>query len=416
MTDRTPPESAQLCEPTFGVERPWRVLVAMLVYNGRSFVPRAVRSAARLTDISTHTVDVLVLDDSSPDPGWSEELAALCAECGVQYYRSPRNLGIPRNMNLALLRAESAGYDLVVLLNSDVVVPVNMADQLVLAAGSHDRMGTITAWSNAVSIFSLPNEDGERWLSEPAVVDAVSGCLADEFRGAVLDLPIGVGFCLAIPVPVIQEIGLLDPVFGRGYCEEVDFCIRAHRAGLRNVLAPSAFVFHMGFATNREAGLLRPGEQTVHVNEDIIDQRYPDYRDRLAAWCAGDPMGPVVRRAQTSLLRAAAAAQGVIVEATWLAGRPALLGDPVRVVVAPEGDAAVGGGPFVHAVHGGFALPIEVGEDGILASAAEALGRPVDAVQIHGRGRAMARLQAEAGAAGVLVRQGARYPELVVPT
>ena len=319
-------------------------------------------------------------------------------------------------MNLALLRAESAGYDVVVLLNSDVVVPVNLADELVRACAGHDRIGTVTAWSNAVSIFSLPNEDGERWLSDEATLDSLSSTVAGEFRAGVLDLPVGVGFCLAIPATAIAEVGLLDPVFGRGYCEEVDFCNRAEAAGLRNVLAPGALVFHMGSATSREAGLLKPGEQTVHVNEDIIDLRYPSYRGRLAAWCDGDPMAPVVDRGLRAILRAGAARNGVVVEATWLGSRPEPAGNPVRVVVSPD-DSAGGSRneAWVHAEHGGFRLPITVGPEGILAAAAAALGRPVGEVRIHGRGEVFDALLAEARRGDVPVRTGARYPERVMP-
>ncbi|MGH2721705.1 MAG: glycosyltransferase family 2 protein, partial [Actinomycetota bacterium] len=110
--------------------KPPRVLLAVLVYDGRAFVPACLRSAARLTGPGSG-VDVLVLDDCSPDPGWSDELRQLCAGLDLGYYRSPRNLGIPRNMNLALLRAMDAGYDHVAVVNSDVVFPLNLAGALV---------------------------------------------------------------------------------------------------------------------------------------------------------------------------------------------------------------------------------------------------------------------------------------------
>ena len=39
---------------------------------------------------------------------------------------------------------------------------------------------------------------------------------------------------------------MFDPVFGLGYGEENDFCMRAARAGFRNVLCDDAFVVHLG--------------------------------------------------------------------------------------------------------------------------------------------------------------------------
>src|SRR5207248_9225574 len=81
-----------------------RVLLAVLVYNGQDFVPRCLESARRVMD-HTDGAGVLILDDCSPEPGWSDKLRELCDSLDIGYYRSPRNLGIPRNMNLGLLRA-----------------------------------------------------------------------------------------------------------------------------------------------------------------------------------------------------------------------------------------------------------------------------------------------------------------------
>src|SRR6266699_578429 len=102
-----------------------RALLAITVYNGRDFVPRCLQSTKSIsTEVAD--LDVLVLDDASPEPGWSEELELLCSSLSVGYYRSPRNLGIPRNVNLGLLRARYADYDYVIVSNSDVIYPSNL--------------------------------------------------------------------------------------------------------------------------------------------------------------------------------------------------------------------------------------------------------------------------------------------------
>ncbi|WP_258691363.1 glycosyltransferase family 2 protein [Xanthomonas oryzae] len=103
------------------MDRP-RILHCITVYNGRAFVPAAIKSALRL-DQQEAQIDVLVLDDASPEPGWSEELSAFCKERGVMYYCTPRNLGIPRNVSLGMLTAVKRGYDYVVISNSDVLYP-----------------------------------------------------------------------------------------------------------------------------------------------------------------------------------------------------------------------------------------------------------------------------------------------------
>ena len=387
-----------------------RVLVAVLVYNGREFVPRALRSLAALrTATMHHDVDVVVLDDASPEPGWSEELESLSHSLGLGYYRSPRNLGIPRNMSLGLLLAEDQGHDHVVILNSDVIVPGNMVDQMVAAAQSASDIGTVTAWSNSASIFSLPNDSANDVLTDPSAVDAVSTELAEEFGDEVLDLPVGVGFCLLISRAVIAAVGVFDPVFGRGYCEEVDLCRRAVEAGLRNVLALGVFVFHMGSATTVDAGLLAPGEKTVHVNEDIIDQRHPGYRAELQAWVDDDRLSPSLTRALARLVSSRARSAGYVLEAGWLRREPADGADErVRITVDPDGV-----GPLVEASVDGWRSVVPVDDGGILVGVSNFVGCAPDEVRLHDRGPIAERLAQLADDAGIPVVVRYRYPERV---
>jgi GT2 family glycosyltransferase len=406
---------------------PARVLVALLVYGGREFTPAAVKSAAKMAAASTSLVDVLILDDASPHPGWSEELRALCSECGVQYYRTPRNLGIPRNMNLGLLRAEAGRYDACVLLNSDVIVPLNMVDQLAEVAATDRRIASVTAWSNDVSVYSLPNSSPTE-LATQERVDAVSNSLADEFGASCVPLPVGVGFCLYLPRHAIAEVGIMDPVFGRGYAEEVDWCCRAVEAGMAHVLAPGVFVFHAGSATNKTEGLLRKGERSVQVNESIVDLRHGWYRDELTRWERAAPLDEPRARALRRLVTEAARSRGVVVEATWL-HRPRRADDSrVRVLVSPSGSGGQVGsglirsGPLARAGEAaviaevdGWSIDVPIGPDGVLGSVASLLGRRADEVRILERGPRSAELVVEAELSGVRLRDLARYPERVAP-
>ena len=394
--------------PHPGVARQ-RVLVAILVYNGRAFVPRGLASAAQLRLTSRHDVDVLVLDDASPDVGWSEELREICERLGLGYYGTPRNLGIPRNMNLGLLRAEAAGYDHVVILNSDVVLPANMIDGLLAVAATDPKIASVTAWSNNASIFSLPNDEADRFLADAPTVDAVSMVLQDEFGDQAVDVPVGVGFCMCISKEAIAEVGLFDPVFGRGYCEEVDWCRRAVSLGWRNVLAPSVFVYHIGSASTRLAGLLAPGEQTVHTHEEIVDQRHPDYRGDVEGWRARGGVDAIVERGLRRLVATAAAERGYVLDATWLRREPEDHSDDrVRITINPDGPS-----PLVEATANGWRCALPVGPDGILAAVGSFVGCPPSQVRILDRGSVAAALEVDALAAGVPVRALRRYPERV---
>jgi GT2 family glycosyltransferase len=272
-----------------------RHLLGVLVYNGRGVVPRCLESAARLVSFN---VDVAVFDDCSPSEGWSAEVEDLCGSLGISYYRTPRNLGIPRNMSLAMRTGVAGAYDVVGLVNSDVVLPANLVQATDAILDLESQIGSITPWSNNVSAFSLPMHGATPAIADLEFVSHLSTALWEANGTTVIDVPTGVGYCLMIPTAAIRAVGVMDPIFGRGYCEEVDWCQRARLAGYRNVLSLGNYVYHEGSGTNVDEGLLAHGMTTVTEHEMIVQGRYPDYMQRVAAFFRDRTFG---RRGMDSL-------------------------------------------------------------------------------------------------------------------
>ena len=310
-----------------------RILFCITVYNGRAFVPQTLVSASRLRADGAE-VDILVLDDCSPEPGWSDELSLLCSELGFNYYRSPRNLGIPRNVNLGLLAAMRGNYDYVVISNSDVLYPSNLIEEF-LKVGGQENVGSVTAWSNNVSIYSVPNVDPDEYLADQGVVDWLSASIGGNFSGSLIDIPAGISFCILMPVDVVRQVGLMDPVYGRGYCEETDWSLRSRSMGYRITLAPGAFVYHAGGGSNRDAGLISEGATTVPQNEAIIDLRYPQFRDQVAAFCSSGIMESAYADAVDRIISDAGNQFGYSIEVGWLP-RDISESALVRCVLAPD--------------------------------------------------------------------------------
>lgn len=318
--------------------RPARVLFTIAVYNGRSFIDRTLDSAARV-DRDGLDIDVLIMDDASPAPGFGEYVADACARRGLSSYRSPRNQGLVRSLNVAMRWAQRGGYDYVILANSDVIYPANLVTGMVGAAQRTPDAGAVVAWSNNMSAFSLHNDEAERFLASQDRVDAVSGCLAAEFGDEVIETPCGVGFCWMIPVPVLDKVGIHDTIFDRGYCEETDWTLRARQAGYRIVLAPSVFAYHEGNVSMLDAGVLRPGEISVDANEAIIDLRYPDFRDEVQGFEDDGVLERARDRAVQALVREAIGRFGYEVEVGWLR-HPQHRGDIPHALIHPDHMAA----------------------------------------------------------------------------
>jgi hypothetical protein len=119
----------------------------------------------------------------------------------------------------------------------------------------------------------------------------------------VIDVPTGISFCMLVPREAITEVGLMDPIFGRGYCEEVDWSCRSRSLGWRACIAPGVFVYHSGGGSNRAAGIVAEGMTTVPANEAIIDLRYPAFRQEVAAFEATGQMSRIVHQATQAIIK-----------------------------------------------------------------------------------------------------------------
>lgn len=311
------------------------VLHVITVYNGRSFVPKAIQSAMQM-DQDDASIDVLVLDDASPEPGWSEELARICKSMGAHYYRTPRNLGIPRNVSLGLATAVQKKYNYVTINNSDVIFPNNLISVMIESC-KIKGVGSVTAWSNNVSIYSLDNVNPDIYLSNQETVDFVSSRLSEKYGNTLIDGPAGISFCIMMPVDVIRDVGVMDPVFGRGYCEETDWSLRSLAKGYRICISPSTFVYHQGRGSNLAAGLVSGAHTTVPENEAIIDLRYPEFRNQCAAFERSGIMPRLKAEAIDFLLNAAAKEFGYCIVQGWRPDDALKELPPVRAEIVPDG-------------------------------------------------------------------------------
>ena len=273
------------------------------VYNAPSDLARCVESILAYT---TSPYMLTLIDDASPDPGvrrYFEELAARRLPQLVLVVNE-RNLGFTGTANLGLARSCND----VVLLNSDTIVTRGWLDALRRCAASSPHIGTITPFSNNAEICSFPRfcqDNVWREGDDPEVVrDAIAAAAVPTYP----ELPTGVGFCLFIRRALIEGIGAFDErAFGRGYGEENDFCLRAFRAGWRNVLCDDAFVLHLGarsFSADKAALVAR--------NTAVLRERFPHYEAMVADFVSRDPLRPIRNAAQTHLRAGTSAVPGLL--------------------------------------------------------------------------------------------------------
>jgi len=226
---------------------------------------------------------LVVVDDCSPEPELSAQLNALAADGLIELHRNTENLGFVGTCNHAMsLHSERD----VVLLNSDTEVYGDWLDRLRSAAYAAPNIGTVTPLSNNAEICSYPHFVQDNWWKLELADAELDEIAAEVNRGASLEIPTGVGFCLYLRRGCVNDAGLFDQEsFGKGYGEENDLCRRAAEAGWLNILAPNVFVRHYGGSS---FGASKNERVVAAIRK--VEELHPGYTQLVGDFVRSDPI------------------------------------------------------------------------------------------------------------------------------
>lgn len=222
---------------------------------------------------------LIVVDDASDvtTATWLRNSIAAQPDW-ITLRRHDENLGFLATCNEAMAQGDS---DYIVLLNSDVLVSPNWLERLLACAESDPRIAAVNPLSNRADNIDLPMAPGANYL-------AMNAYLANHRQGCYHDVVTGVGFCLLLRRSALHRVGLFDPIYGHGYCEESDLCMRLIATGFRTVLAEDVYVYHRG------GGSFSDGHARYLRNRQVFDQRWKkEYRRQFRVFRHANPLKPV---------------------------------------------------------------------------------------------------------------------------
>ena len=261
--------------------------IVIPVYRGEAETRACIESV--LASNGTLRREVIVINDASPESTIGAWLQRLSKEGRITLIEHPENRGFVASANegMGLHRDRD-----VVLLNSDTEVPPGWLDRLAAHAARDTAIGTVTPFTNNGTICSYPRPhvaNSLPWRETTATLDAV---FASSNSGVAVEIPTAVGFCMYVTRRCLEKVGFFDEArYGTGYGEEVDFCMRAARAGFRHVLAADTFVRHVGgvsFGTVSD-------DRRVKA-QAMVDQLYPEFQPRLREFLERDPVAALRAR------------------------------------------------------------------------------------------------------------------------
>ena len=163
----------------------------------------------------------------------------------IVYLPTESNLGFSGGMNLGIAHALNDGAAAVALVNNDVYVPPDCLPPLVQRLSGSPETGVV---GPVIVARARPDRVASRGMSYASTSGRMRQVgFGDDVTGDRSDTPVdGVNGCLmVIKRAVFEKVGLFDEAYFFGF-EDLDFCLRARRAGFTCVVVGAATAHHEG--------------------------------------------------------------------------------------------------------------------------------------------------------------------------
>ena len=200
--------------------------------------------AARSILASSVPARVLVVDNGSGDGSGGRLSSTLPA---ARILEAGSNLGFSGGCNLGIRAGLDEGARFVLLVNSDAVLSPHAMETLLDAARTHPAAGILAP-------VLLSREEPDRIASAGIRYSSVTGRMRHIAAGQPLSLlpPAEAhavdavsGCVMLIRREVFEAVGVLDEEFFFSF-EDIEFCLRARRAGFSVLSVPGATAYHEG--------------------------------------------------------------------------------------------------------------------------------------------------------------------------
>lgn len=228
------------------------VAVIIVTYREREVTAACARSVLASSGAA---VAPLVVDNASRD-GSAEWLRAALP--GVEVVESPRNGGYTGGNNIGLRAAAARGAEFALVLNNDTVVAPDCVAQLLAEAARWPDAAFVSPrvfYADPPDLLWFGGSRYSPWTGR-AVHLGRKRTAAAGLRAAC-DIPFASGCAVLVRLSALDRIGPLDEALF-GYAEDLDWSLRASRAGYRIRYAPDAVLWHL-----EGAGYARSGGQAL---------------------------------------------------------------------------------------------------------------------------------------------------------
>lgn len=188
--------------------------------------------------------------------------------------------GFVKAVNLGI---KSSFNEYVVIMNNDTKVVPFWLERLKLPLKKDKKIGltgpTTTEQTSRQSWDILKSENPKEWGTMPELSGLNDGEIVENLYNEYGDYyTCNIGtiafFCAMVRRSVFNDIGLLDEDFEEGYSDDVDFSIRAKKAGYEIALVPSVFIHHYNRTTFLSIYSNKEISKKLHANRIKLKEKH----------------------------------------------------------------------------------------------------------------------------------------------
>lgn len=228
--------------------------IVISIYNNYEYLDDFFECIQKNTDLP---YNLFVVNDCSSD----ERVLPLLMKWKTVFHdtmviiNNETHLGFVKSVNAAFKETK---HD-VALMNTDVLLPSHWVSRLFYPVFLDEKIASVTPVSNAAAIFSMSimgadnNFDGN--------LEKINETLSKlNTPYAALQVPTGIGFCMAMSRKALEITGSFNESCDRGNRGVSDWCERAIKAGFYNTIAGNVFVWH------KHGKNFLPDEENAHTS------------------------------------------------------------------------------------------------------------------------------------------------------
>lgn len=236
-----------------------KIAIIVLNYNGRKDTLECVQSLAKVKK-DYFQVEIIVVDNGSGD----DSAKALSKLDNIDLILNDQNLGYSGGNNVGIKKALSKNANFIFILNNDTLVDKNILVNLVHGASFGDIISPKIYFAGGFEFHKerYGNKDQGKviWyaggkIDWPNIIGRHLG--VDEVDkgqfGKRREIDLATGAALFIKRQVFEKIGFFDEKYFL-YLEDMDFCVRAKKAGFKIIFEPGAIVWHKNASSSGGSG------------------------------------------------------------------------------------------------------------------------------------------------------------------